>query len=101
MVAISFGIVVDDTIHFLSKYLKARREGLAATDAVRYVFRSVGHALWVTTAVLAAGFLVFASSGFEVSWALGLMVTSTILFALAGDFLLLPILLMALDRREA
>ncbi len=101
MVAISFGIVVDDTIHFLSKYLRARREGLPAAEAVRSVFRTVGHALWVTTAVLSAGFLVFASSGFEVSWALGLMVTSTILFALAGDFLLLPTLLMALDRRES
>ncbi len=101
MVAISFGIVVDDTIHFLSKYLRFRREGLLPTDAVRSVFRTVGHALWVTTAVLAAGFLVFASSGFEVSWSLGLMVTSTILFALAGDFLLLPTLLMALDRRES
>ena len=101
MVAISFGIVVDDTIHFLSKYLKFRREGLPATEAVRSVFQNVGHALWVTTAVLSAGFLVFASSGFEVSWALGLMVTTTILFALAGDFLLLPTLLMALDRRES
>ena len=101
MVAISFGIVVDDTIHFLSKYIKARREGFAAPEAVRSAFRTVGHALWVTTAVLAAGFLVFASSGFEVSWSLGLMVTSTILFALAGDFLLLPTLLMALDRKEA
>ena len=100
MVAISFGIVVDDTIHFLSKYLKARREGLPSAEAVRSVFRTVGHALWVTTAVLSAGFLVFASSGFEVSWALGLMVTTTILFALAGDFLFLPTLLMALDRRE-
>ena len=101
MVAISFGIVVDDTIHFLSKYRKARLEGLPATEAVRSVFRTVGHALWATTAILSAGFLVFASSGFEVSWALGLMVTTTILFALAGDFLLLPTLLMALDRREA
>jgi len=100
MVAISFGIVVDDTIHFLSEYLKFRREGLLPTEAVRSVFRTVGHALWVTTAVLAAAFLVFASSGFEVSWALGLMVTTTILFALAGDFLFLPTLLMALDRRE-
>ena len=101
MVAISFGIVVDDTIHFLSKYRKARLEGLPATEAVRSVFRTVGHALWATTAILSAGFLVFASSGFEVSWALGLMVTTTILFALAGDFLLLPTLLMALDRRES
>ena len=100
MVAIAFGIIVDDTIHFLSKYLKARREGLDSADAVRSAFRGVGHALWTTTAVLSLGFLVFATSGFEVSWALGLMVTMTIVFALLADFLLLPPLLMAIDRRK-
>ena len=100
MTAIAFGIIVDDTIHFLSKYLKARREGLSATEAVRTAFQTVGHALWTTTAILALGFLVFASSGFEISWALGLLVTLTIVFALLADFLLLPPLLMALDRRK-
>lgn len=101
MTAIAFGIVVDDTIHFLTTYLKARREGHDATEAVRSVFRTVGPALWTTTAVLALGFLVFASSGFEISWALGLLVTLTIIFALLADFLLLPPLLMALDRRRS
>ena len=100
MTAIAFGIVVDDTIHFLSKYLKGRRDGLSAPEAVRSTFRTVGRALWTTTAVLALGFLVFASSGFEVSWALGLMVATTIVFALLADFLLLPPLLMAIDRRK-
>ena len=98
MTAIAFGIVVDDTTHFLTKYQRARREGLAAPEAVRTTFRAVGQALWTTTAVPAAGFLVFAASGFEVSWALGLLVTITILFALLADFLLLPPLLMAIDR---
>ena len=101
MTAIAFGIVVDDTTHFLTKYQNARRDGLAAPDAVRSTFRSVGQALWTTTAVLAAGFLVFASSGFEVSWALGLLVTITIVFALIADFLLLPPLLMAIDRKKS
>ena len=101
MTAIAFGIVVDDTTHFLTKYQRARRQGLAAPEAVRSTFNSVGRALWTTTAVLAAGFLVFASSGFEVSWALGLLVTITITFALLADFLLLPPLLMAIDRRKS
>ena len=101
MTAIAFGIVVDDTIHFLSKYLKARREGLDSAAAVRATFVTVGKALWTTTAVLSAGFLVFASSGFEVSRSLGLMVTITIVFALLADFFLLPTLLMALDRRKS
>ena len=101
VIAVVFGIVVDDTIHFLSKYLKARREGLPAAEAVRSTFHTVGHALWTTTAVLSAGFLVFATSGFEVSWALGLLVTITIVFALIADFLLLPPLLIAIDRRNS
>ena len=101
VIAVVFGIVVDDTVHFLSKYLKARREGLPAPEAVRYTFNTVGHALWTTTAVLSVGFLVFATSGFEVSWALGLLVTITVVFALVADFLLLPTLLIAIDRRNS
>ena len=100
MTAIAFGIVVDDTIHFLTKYLKARREGLSAPEAVRSTFRIVGHALWTTTAVLCLGFLVFAASGFEISWSLGILVSVTIGFALLADFLLLPPLLMTIDRRK-
>ena len=99
VVAIVFGIIVDDTIHFLSEYLKARREGLPAAEAVRSAFHVVGQALLTTTVVLAAGFMTFATSGFEVSWSLGLLVTMTILLALAADFLLLPTLLMAVDRK--
>ena len=98
--AIAFGIVVDDTIHFLNKYLKARREGQHASDAVRSAFRTVGRALFTTTAVLVAGFLVFATSGFQLSWALGILVSMTLAIALMADFLLLPPLLLAIDRRK-
>ncbi len=97
---VAFGIIVDDTIYFLSEYLKARREGYAAPEAVRETFRTVGPALCTTTAVLSTGFLVFAFSGYEGSQVLGLMVTITIVFALLADFLLLPPLLMAIDRRK-
>ena len=97
---VAFGIIVDDTIHFLTKYLKSRREGRPAADAVRYAFSTVGKALGTTTAVLSAGFLVFAASGFEVSWALGILVAMTIMFAFLADFLLLPPLLMAFDRKK-
>ena len=100
MAAMAFGIIVDDTIHFLSKYMRARREGESPQEAVRSTFRVVGQALWTTTAVLSAGFLVFASSGFEVSWSLGLLVTLTMALALLADFLLLPPLLMVIDRRK-
>lgn len=100
--AVTFGIVVDDTIHFLSKYLRARRErGLDPQHAVRFAFRSVGHALWTTTAVLTAGFIVLSTSGFEVNWNLGLLTAMTIVIALAADFFFLAPLLMKLDRRKS
>ena len=95
---VAFGIIVDDTIHFLTMYLKARKDGLPAPEAVRSTFNTVGQALTTTTAVLSAGFLVFSASGFEVSWALGILVTITIIIALLTDFLLLPALLMTIDR---
>ena len=100
MTAIAFGIIVDDTTHFLTKYQRARLGGASSPDAVRFAFNATGQALWTTTAVLATGFLVFSLSGFQVSWVLGIMVALTILVALIADFLLLPPLLMAFDRSK-
>ncbi len=98
----TLGIVVDDTVHFLSKYLRARREmGLNAEDAVRYAFSTVGLALLATSVVLALGFLVLTRSAFVLNADMGLMTALTILFALIADFLLLPTLLMALDKKES
>ena len=96
--AIALGIVVDDTIHFLNRYLRARRDGKHASDAIRFAFRTVGRALFTTTAVLSAGFLVFATSGFQLTWTLGILVSTTLVIALIADFLLLPSLLLAIDR---
>lgn len=97
----TLGIVVDDTVHFLSKYLRARREvGLSSADAVRYAFHTVGTALWTTSVVLIAGFLVLTGSPFELNSGMGLLTAITIALALVADFLLLPTLLMTLDRKE-
>ncbi|MCO4757660.1 MAG: MMPL family transporter [Oceanospirillaceae bacterium] len=97
----TLGIVVDDTVHFLSKYLYARRErGKNSQDAVRYAFASVGRALWVTTLVLVAGFMVLAQSSFKLNADMGLLTALTILIALIVDFLFLPPLLMKLDNGD-
>ncbi len=97
----TLGIVVDDTVHFLSKYLRARREkGLDAKDAVRYAFSTVGLALVATSIVLALGFMVLTRSAFLLNADMGLMTAATITFALIADFMLLPTLLMALDKKE-
>ena len=97
----TLGIVVDDTVHFLSKYLRARREKqLGAEDAVRYAFNTVGMALVVTSIVLVSGFLVLTFSAFALNSDMAFMTAVTILFALIADFLLLPPLLMTLDGKE-
>ena len=96
----TLGIVVDDTVHFLSKYLRARREqGLSSEDAVRYAFRNVGMALFTTSVVLVVGFLVLALSSFELNAGMGLLTAIVISFALLADFLLLPPLLMRFDHK--
>ncbi len=99
VVAMTLGIVVDDTIHFLSKYLRARRErGMDAEDAVRYAFSTVGVALTVTTIVLMAGFLVISQSNFLVNSQMGALTAVTIVIALIVDFLFLPALLIFVDK---
>ena len=91
----TLGIVVDDTVHFLSKYLRARREkGLNAEDAVRYAFNSVGLALLVTSIVLIAGFMIMAQSHFYLNSSMGLLTSIVIFLALVIDLTFLPPLLM-------
>ena len=99
-IIIAFGIIVDDTIHFMTKYLKGCQDDLPGTEAVRYAFRTTGHALFTTSAVLTAGFIVFVFSGYEGIWILGLMVTMMVVLGVVVDFLLLPPLLLAFDRRK-
>ena len=96
--AIAFGIVVDDTIHFMTKYIRARKSGQSAAESVQTAFRTVGKALLATTAVFALGFLVFGASGMATNQALGLLVGITVIIALLADFLFLPPLLMVLER---
>lgn len=95
----TLGIVVDDTVHFLSKYLRARREkNKNSVEAVQYAFNSVGRALLVTTLVLFAGFMVLAQSSFKLNADMGLLTAITIVLALIIDFFFLPPLLMLLDK---
>jgi len=101
VVCLSLGIVVDDTVHFLSKYLRARREqGLDTEGAIRYAFNTVGNALLVTSVVLVGGFMVMQFSHFHPSNNMGMLLAVTILMALLVDFLFLPPLLLFLDRKQ-
>ena len=96
--AMTLGIVVDDTVHFMSKYIRAKNEkNLNTYDAVRYAFNNVGVALWVTSAVLVIGFLILSQSAFELNAGMGLVTSIIIAIALFLDFLMLPPLLMKMD----
>ncbi|WP_104041979.1 efflux RND transporter permease subunit [Vibrio hyugaensis] len=98
VVTLTLGIVVDDAVHFLSKYQRAREEGQTAEQAVRYAFHTVGRALWITTVVLVAGFSVLAMSSFRLNADMGQLSAIVIFIALVVDFLFLPTLLMLFDK---
>jgi predicted RND superfamily exporter protein len=97
---LSIGIIVDDTVHFLSKYQYARGT-MDAPDAVRYVFRTVGPAILGTTLIVAIGFAMLGLSTFRVTAYMGLLTSLTAACALVVDFLLLPAILLAFDRLPA
>ena len=98
---VALGIIVDDTVHFLSKFRRARVElGKTTEEAIRYSFHTVGTALILTSIVLVCGFLVMTLSGFRMNVQLGFMTTIAIVCALLADFLFLPSLLMKLDRTK-
>tara|TARA_Y100001960_G_C14780117_1_gene886026 strand:- start:1591 stop:3966 length:2376 start_codon:yes stop_codon:yes gene_type:complete len=97
VVTLTLGIVVDDSVHFLSKYQRARLQGQSAEEAVRYAFHTVGRALWITTVVLVAGFSVLAMSSFRLNADMGQLSALVIFIALVVDFVFLPALLMKFD----
>ena len=98
--AIAFGIIVDDTIHFMTKYTDSRKAGNLPSESVQIAFRSVGRALFTTTVVFGLGFMVFGASGVVGNQVLGLLVGITVIIALLADFFFLPPLLMLLDKTK-
>ena len=97
----TLGIIVDDTVHFMSKFLRARRElGYDAKQAVIYAFETVGRALVTTTIVLLAGFAVLSTSSFALNSYMARITVIIILSALIIDFILLPSLLILISKKS-
>ena len=95
----TLGIIVDDTVHFMSKFLRARRElNYSAKAAVVYAFETVGRALVTTTLVLIAGFAVLSTSPFALNSYMARITLIIITAALIIDFILLPSLLILVSR---
>ncbi|MFT5674351.1 MAG: putative RND superfamily exporter protein [Paraglaciecola sp.] len=94
------GILVDDSVHFLSKYQRARREyGLNSEQAVRYAFHHVGAAILVTSITLIAGFLILAQSTFALNQYMAQLTALAVFIALFTNVLLLPTLLITFDKK--
>ncbi len=96
----TFGIIVDDTVHFVTKYAYGRRAlGLPREDSVRYAFRVAGTPMLVASFVLVAGFSVLTLSGFAVSKTMGTLSALIILLGVAVELFLLPALLLLFRER--
>jgi len=99
VLSMTLGIIVDDTVHFLSKYRHARVLRKTAEEGVRYAFASVGRALWVTTVVITIGFSILATSNFRLNSDMGLLTAIIIVVALLVDFIILPAILLVFDKK--
>ncbi len=92
---IAFGIAVDDTIHFLSKLKLELGKGKSLLRALRITYITTGKAIILTSLVLFAGFFMLVLSDFEGTFAMGALVSVSLLVAVIADLMLLPILLLA------
>ena len=100
--SIAFGISVDDTIHFLAKYRQElMAHGWKIKKSVFLALRETGVSMFYTSIVLFFGFSVFTISEFGGTIALGALVSITLLFAMLANLLLLPSLLLSLERSIA
>jgi predicted RND superfamily exporter protein len=100
--SIAFGISVDDTIHFLAKYRQELRANKWKIKKSVYAsLRETGVSMFYTSIVLFFGFSVFMISSFGGTVALGGLVSATLLFAMLANLLLLPALLLSLERNIA
>jgi predicted RND superfamily exporter protein len=97
----TLGIIVDDTVHFMSKFLRAQRElGYDARAAIIYAFETVGKALVTTTVVLLCGFVVLSTSSFALNSYMARITVIIIIAALIIDFILLPALLVLVSKEK-
>jgi len=91
---IAFGIAVDDSIHFLSKLKIELNKGKTVAQAIRNTYLTTGKAIVVTSLILSGGFLTLALSNFTGTYYIGLFTSLCLLFAVAADLILLPVLIL-------
>jgi hypothetical protein len=98
--SMAFGIAVDDTLHFLARYRLARKLGDSLPEAVTNSFRDTGMGMIYTSLILFFGFICFFLSEFGGTRNLGVLVSTTLLFAMISNLLFLPSLILSFARDE-
>lgn len=96
--SIAFGIAIDDSIHFLARYRQALLTGMSVSEAVKYSLQETGTGMIYTSIILFFGFIVFVSSEFDGTVALGSLTSTTLFFAMFANLILLPALLINFDK---
>jgi predicted RND superfamily exporter protein len=96
---IVFGIAVDDTIHFLSRYKIEKDKHKSIDEAINQTIKTSGGAISLTTIILVAGFGVLMFSGFKANFLTGAYVSLGLIVALISDLYLLPVMLNLFDRK--
>ncbi len=98
--AIIIGVAVDDTIHFMVKYIEARKKGDDLKEALEYVMTYAGSAIIFTSIILSTAFLVFIFSDFNPNYHFGIVTASALIIAVLVDLVALPALLAMIDDRK-
>mgnify|MGYP000679577640 CR=1 FL=1 len=97
--SVSLGLVVDDTVHVLSKYIQERRKGIAPKLAIEYTLENTATALIVTTIMIGGGLSIMALASFQSNAVVGLIMAPIIVVALLFDLFVFPGILLFLDEK--
>lgn len=95
---VAFGIAVDDSIHFMTRFRLELGSGRSFFYAMKRTFLETGKAILLTTIVLVSGFVLFVMSDFGVTFYSGVLISCALIFALLADLMLLPLLLIPMKR---
>lgn len=98
--SIAFGIAIDDSIHFLSRLREEMEKGKPLFYAIKTTYLSTGKAMLITSLIVISGFCTMVFSDFAGTFYMGLLVSLTLIFAIAFDFLLMPALLINFFRKK-
>ncbi len=98
--AITLGLADDDTVYFFYVYMCRRRSGQTASEALPGALEECSRPLWIATVLNVVGFSIFVFSSFKPTVYFGLLTSEVWILAILAEFLLLPALLLILDRKS-